>query len=218
MKGLIIKDFSLLKNQKIFFIAIVILALITLIAGMDPMFIVSYTTLVLSMFTLSTLSYDEYDNGYPFLFSLPITRKTYVIEKYAFGFLISFGTWMVTLLLSTLYQLIKTSNFDIAAWLLSCAVFLVMIVFLNSLMIPLQLKFGGEKGKIAIFGVFIMVAILGFVIAQVSELLGIDWMLILNQLSNMNLYILMAAVAGVAILSVPISFAFSLKIMNHKQF
>ena len=34
---------------------------------------------------MSSISYDEFDNGNAFLFSLPITRKDYVLEKYIFG-------------------------------------------------------------------------------------------------------------------------------------
>ena len=39
---------------------------------------------LLGILGLSTLAYDERDNGFPFLFSLPVDIKTYVGEKYLF--------------------------------------------------------------------------------------------------------------------------------------
>ena len=47
---------------------------------------VGYVTFIFTLFTVSTISYDEYDNGYPFLFTLPITRRQYVNEKYVVCF------------------------------------------------------------------------------------------------------------------------------------
>ena len=39
----------------------------------DVSFPLGFLTFALSLFTLSTISYDEFDNGYAFLFTLPIT-------------------------------------------------------------------------------------------------------------------------------------------------
>ena len=87
MKGLLIKDFKLLKVQKNSFLLILCIAI-----GMEiftnstsSSFIIGYLSFVATLFTLSSISYDEFDNGNAFLFSLPITRKSYVIEKYGFG-------------------------------------------------------------------------------------------------------------------------------------
>lgn len=60
--------------------------------------------MICSMFSLSTISYDEFDNGNAFLFSLPITRKGYVIEKYIFGIMLG----VISLILSTIIACILT--------------------------------------------------------------------------------------------------------------
>ena len=88
MKGLLIKDFKLLQGQKNFFITIIAIAGIMAIFMEDASFIIGYMTFVGSLFTLSTISYDEFDNGNAFLFSLPITRKDYILEKYGFGLIV----------------------------------------------------------------------------------------------------------------------------------
>ena len=82
MKGLLIKDFKLLKVQKNFFLLILCITI-----GMEiftnsasSSFIIGFLSFVATLFTLSSISYDEFDNGNAFLFSLPITRKSYVTE------------------------------------------------------------------------------------------------------------------------------------------
>ena len=85
MKGLLIKDFKLLKNQKQFFLTVSMMGIIFLVVSNNPDFVISYITIMISIFTLSTISYDQYNNGMAYLFTLPITRKEYVGEKYVFG-------------------------------------------------------------------------------------------------------------------------------------
>ena len=90
MKGLIIKDFKLLMMQKSFFVTLTIVAIFFGITT-DSIFVIGFLTMICSMFALSTISYDEFDNGNAFLFSLPITRKGYVIEKYIFAIMLEIG-------------------------------------------------------------------------------------------------------------------------------
>ena len=61
MKGLLIKDFKLMKNQKNFFFIMIFIAAAMLFAEFESTFVVSYFTMIASMFVLSTISYDEYD-------------------------------------------------------------------------------------------------------------------------------------------------------------
>ena len=79
MKGLLIKDFKLLKNQKNFFILVFVMAAFLTItngAGSSPAtFVLPYVGFVSSFFVLSTISYDEYDNGNAFLLRCPLREK-----------------------------------------------------------------------------------------------------------------------------------------------
>ena len=74
MKGLLIKDFQLLKAQKSFFIVLIAVAVGMGLFSYDTSFITGFLTFAVSLFTISTVSYDEFDNGNAFLFSLPISR------------------------------------------------------------------------------------------------------------------------------------------------
>ena len=75
MKGLLIKDFKLLKGQKNFFMPITAISIIMIIVSPGTSFPIGFLGFVGALFSLSSISYDEFDNGNAFLFSLPITRK-----------------------------------------------------------------------------------------------------------------------------------------------
>ena len=76
MKGLLIKDFKLLKGQKNFFMAITAISIIMIIVSPGTSFPIGFLGFVGALFSLSSISYDEFDNGNAFLFSLPITLCT----------------------------------------------------------------------------------------------------------------------------------------------
>ena len=85
MKGLLIKDYKLMLGQKTFLGMAALMAVLYLTIYKNPTFAVVFITVMCTMFTVSTLSYDEYENGMAYLFTLPISRNTYVLEKYAFA-------------------------------------------------------------------------------------------------------------------------------------
>ena len=74
MKGLLIKDMKLMLNQKKFFVTIGFIAVMMAGVVKDTSFIISYMTVLGAMFTISTISYDEFDNGNAFLFSTTLAH------------------------------------------------------------------------------------------------------------------------------------------------
>ena len=74
MKGLYIKDFKLMMNQKMFFIVIAAMAIFFAVTQTNIFFVISYATFIAAMFVISSISYDEFNNGNAFLFTLPVTR------------------------------------------------------------------------------------------------------------------------------------------------
>ena len=99
MSGLLEKDICLLlrghRNMLIlFFMICVFLGL-----GQPGTFILGYLPSLMLVVLIGTFSCDESDNGFPFLFTLPIDRKTYIQEKYVFcvgGTVVSFAiAWML---------------------------------------------------------------------------------------------------------------------------
>ena len=94
MKGLFVKDIELMKQQKQFFILVVVMGVILNLAGSgSSSFAAGYFTFVTAIFAITTISYDEFDNGLAFLMTLPVTRKQYVAEKYLLGAGLTAAAW-----------------------------------------------------------------------------------------------------------------------------
>lgn len=174
MKGLLIKDVRLLTSQKNFFAVVIVIALIVMMTTKNPSFAVGYVTFVFPMFTLSTISYDEFDNGYAFLFTLPITKKEYIFEKYIFGLLLGGIVWLCVTVITMIYQMVTVPGFSAKDWLVSSAFLISIMVLLLSVVIPVVLKFGGDKSRIVlmlIVGAFIAIA---FVVNALFDSLQVD--------------------------------------------
>ena len=171
MKGLLIKDFKLMLNQKNFFILIVlILGATACFLDFDYYFLIGYFMFICSLFTISTISYDEFDNGNAFLFTLPFSRSRYVEEKYCFGILAGTCSWFLSFVITTIIQMINSNNFIFSDWMLSTLVMLPIMFVMLAILIPFQLKYGSENGRIAIIiflgGGFVVCYLLANLLAQ----------------------------------------------------
>lgn len=211
MKGLLIKDFRLMKNQRL--PVFVIAAIIVTFLSKDVAFSVGYMPIIGALFPLSTISYDHFDNGQPFLFSLPITRKIYAIEKYVFGLIV--GAAMC--LLGTAVAILKQGGTEIAA---SAAAFsqLSVLILILSVAIPFQFKFGPEKSRYMMIALGGLITAAGFIIVKAARFFKIDIISaaanLLNTRPGLSAGTLGAFVTAALLISVKIS----INIMNGKEF
>lgn len=217
MKGLLIKDFKLMLMQKNFFIIIIVVACLISISSQDPTFIIGFITLILSLFTVSTISYDEFDNGYPFLLTLPFSRKTYVLEKYVYGLILGTGAWIVSVMICSLMLIVQgkpvTSDMLIGAF-----VILPMFLVIESLMIPVHLRFGGEKGRYALIACVGVLVVIGFVVMKIVEIFHIDVLPLILAIDALGPVMFMVILLMIGFLIMLVSLKVSLSIMNKKEF
>ena len=217
MKGLLIKDLRLMLNQKQFFLMIIVIGLIMSLTLSDSGFISGYVSCVFPLFTISTISYDEYDNGNAFLFTLPFKRSTYVKEKYVFSIVISLIGMCISLLLVILSELTQIGQFNIVDVLLFQFNFVPVILLFLSILIPIQLKYGGENARIVLIGGTASVGIIGYLILQLISYLQIDLSQIIYYLS-INEYILTIIVILLSLLFILLSEKISERIVKNKEF
>lgn len=217
MKGLLIKDFKLMLMQKNFFIIIIVVACLISISSQDPTFMIGFITLILSLFTVSTISYDEFDNGYPFLLTLPFSRKTYVLEKYVYGLILGTGAWIVSVMICSLMLIVQgkpvTSDMLIGAF-----VILPMFLVIESLMIPVHLRFGGEKGRYALIACVGVLVVIGFVVMKIVEIFHIDVLPLILAIDALGPVMCMVILLMIGFLIMLVSLKVSLSIMNKKEF
>lgn len=217
MKGLLIKDFKLMATQKRFFLSIALVTVLLTLMAQDTSFIISYMSFIGSQFTMSTISYDEFDNGNAFLFSLPVTRKGYVLEKYGFGLILGGGCWLFSLLVALVGGEIRKTAPASYTFMVAMAVLPIILLFL-SVMLPFQFKLGGEKGRIAVFvlaGVVFAAIFLGI---KMEESLHLGLGDFLGRFSNIGFGTYVTAGIVAAMLALLLSGRVSMAIMDKKEF
>ena len=218
MKGLLIKDFKLMKNQIQFFAIIVFICLVFLVFYKSPFFCIGYITIMLSVFTISTISYDEYDNGFAYLFTLPVTRKRYVGEKYVFGLITGTVSLAAISLISYGAFSLRHLTFAGEEWVSSILSSFLLIVFMLALMIPLQFKFGSEKSRIAMIGTFAAAVLIAYLIAKAGAALTVDFDAVFTKLVNSSLPVIALMIMAVCVVMLIISYLAAVKIMEKKEF
>ena len=82
IRGLLEKDFRLFLRQggNLFCVLAFVALFFTLTEKKTATFIAIYIPSVIAVYAGNTISYDENNHGYMYLFSLPVNRKVYVIE------------------------------------------------------------------------------------------------------------------------------------------
>lgn len=217
MRGLLVKDLRLLGNQKQFFFTVLAIAAIFAVAGQNLSFIMNYCCILAMFFTISTISYDEFNNGYAALFTMPITRKQYVMEKYLFTLLIGGGVWLAATLLGVVIGISRDVEFILAEWLVSSVSVFMVLGALMMVMLPVYLKYGAEKSRtasvvlmFAVFaGIMLLVRIEALTLAFKNAIAGLE------RLGDVTLLLLGLAVFAVV---TTISMTVSVRIMEKKQF
>ena len=218
MKGLLIKDFKLLKGQKQFFAAVLIVMTVFLMTSTSLSFVISYITVMMGMLTLTTIGYDEHENGMGYLFTLPVSRKGYVREKYLFGIMTTLPVLAVVSAIAFLVSGIRHIDFTVEEWGDAIMGSMLIVTMMLSLLIPIELKFGAERSRIAMTLVFGGAFAVVYIVAKASEFLGIDWKIWLDRLNGLDLPVVWGAFAVICGGALAISYLFSLRFLMRREF
>lgn len=217
MKGLLIKDIKLMKNMRNSMAMILVIAVGMGAYIKDTSFIITYLSLIGATFTSSTLSYDEFDNGYAFLFSLPVSRKGYVAEKYILGLLLSGGGWLIGSVITVISGLAR-NTMPLPEIFMTSVVLVSVPVFLLSVLLLFHFKFGGEKGRIvmiASMGVFFVIVVLG---VKLMNMLHLDPDAVIDNMPVMGMGATAAVSIAAAALILLLSFRISMGILQKKEY
>lgn len=217
MKGLLIKDLQLMKNQKQFFLVAGAVGLVFLIGNYHSAFVVSYLMFMFSTFTVSTIAYDEYDNGAEFLFTLPVSRKQYVREKYLFCVILTGVCWLACVGIELLNMIVRHSEADMQEFLVTSVIFLAIALFMQELMIPVQLKYGSEKRKIVMTGIFVLFFLLFYTGVKLVKKFNISEIKTLINFISSNVAGLITAGIVICIVTFVVSYCISARIMQNKE-
>ena len=221
MKGLLVKDFKILMNQKKFMIMFCLVAIV-LSFSMDSSFIVSYISMIGTILTLSTISFDYQDEGYSFLMTLPIRRGDYAIGKYAFTVLGLACFWGVSIVLQFASFFIQGHEFDLAETLLADICLLPLFIFVAAVLIPIEIKFSPEKVRVVMFlffGIVLVIAMGGkALLEKLHDNTGIEFVSKLEALDSVNPLPLIMGVFAISVIMLAVSMIISIRIMEKREF
>lgn len=216
MRGLLLKDIALMRNQMKSFVVILAAAVLMMVVNDDVVLPVAYVCIVFAMFGINSISYDDFDNGYSFLFTLPIKRKQYVLSKYVF----SFFSILTGVLLSFVFMVGVLAFRGEMHTLAQQIDFLIgysagAMVFLSA-MLPVQLKYGAEKGRIALVVIAAVIIALALLLERIP--MNFDVVVFLVKLEHMNDALISGIVTLVCICVVAVSYLISCRVMEKKEF
>lgn len=163
MKGLLVKDFLYLKKQgKTLVILILFFAVFGIVSGEKEIntFIGGVITAVSLVLVINTLAFDESCKWDIYAFSLPVSRKVAVSEKYVFMVIVSV---CLSVLGGVLYCVSQHGiNAEGISIIIGCACACMLIC---SILLPLIYKFGIQKAKLS----FLVVVFFPIVIMPLLE-------------------------------------------------
>lgn len=219
MKGLILKDlYFMLQQKKMLLIPLCIFIPFVLQGAASAPFVISYMTLFGGILAISSLSYDDYDGSMGFLLTLPVTRKEYVFEKYIFSLGGSLLFWAV----ATLIYLVLYAS-ERAETLIVGLVLSLMLTGFQMIMLPVQLKYGGDKGRMVLIGIVAFIMIGAYGLKMIGERL-LDMSLVvlvenmIEKIASAGIWVAGGVILAIWCIALVISIAVSTKIMEKKEF
>lgn len=217
MAGLFDKDLRILLQRKQ---AIVMFLVIAVILGFSTggTFVVGYTTFCLLILAVSTISYDEFDNGFSFLMTLPITRQSYVVEKYILCSICGVVAWIFSVVVCICENQYKQVTVVTEDLLMEAAIMLPIVLFIMDIMIPVQIKYGSEKSRVVLIAVMGIVMIVGIGVKKAVEVLDLPLDSLFEKLQSITEVQMLVGSIIFIIVATLLSFAISVRIINNKEF
>ena len=216
MLGLLVKDLRLALTRKFALLIILVIALI-MGTSMEGPFIIGYVTMIALMLAVGTIIYDEMDNGYVFMMTMPLTRKTYVREKYLFCLLSALVAWLVGAILTCAAYIIRQNASALLEVIPISLVLIPVLFILPAVMIPLQLKLGAERSRIATYIIFGFIAGLIFMGKKLLDESDLPAQ-IEPALNSFPPVAVVVAITAFGLLVAFISYLCSVRIMMKKEF
>ncbi len=207
MKGLLIKDLLLLKQQRIVLLGLLVFYSMYAVTFAGAEFISSMVVIICLMLPLTTMAYDEKSKWDKYALSMPIKRDTIVLSKYLFAIL-TMGIGAILVLGICFLASVFKDGVPIKETLLVTLAANGLALLYLSFMFPALFKFGVEKARILLLGFVFLPTMLIIMLPEI----GIP----LPSLETMKNYFYALPVLLVVLLLV--SYRISVGIYKKKEF
>lgn len=217
MRGFLQKDIELLVQNRSL-PGIILVMVVFMVCVKNESFIISYLGMMGGFMVMSTISYDEADHGMGFLMTLPSTRRIYAIEKYVMGYGVSFILLIIGAAVSAAVNLIHGVPVEKGEMMLNCEAGLLIVAVMMLVLVPVQLKFGADNGRIVMVAVFMCVFAAIYLAAQAAENMGVNVDQLLMDIQSFGIPAVLAVLLVLVGAASCISCLISIRIMERKEF
>ncbi len=207
MKGLIIKDFYQMKSYLRVFLVVVLFCVLAGISNQDAIFMTYYPAILMGVMPITMFAYDEKEKFLRLLSALPIKRRTYVTEKYLFGFLLVLFACIATGTVQGI-KMMMAGGFVLIDFALIMTIPLAIGMVAPAIVLPLIFWLGTEKGRFV--NIIVLVIALSFIKFFVD--MGSDFQLIVD--AQQMVFLMM----GAAILIYFLSWCVTVMIFEKKEY
>jgi len=219
MKGLLVKDIRIFLRQKTTFFLIILLGIFFSTNGGDISLSVGYIMMLSATLVITTVSYDYFEKGMSFLFTFPVTRKMYVLEKYvlsaSMGLVVAVFGCVLNVVAEAWGAQVPWNEF---AGITAASMAAAMIIL--SVYLPVYMKCGPEKSRVAILiviGGMVAVGYLGYMVVKM-EAVQEALIPVVRAIEKMTAVQVVGICAAVWALIVTVSVIVSIKILEKKEF
>lgn len=214
MKGLILKD--ILNLRKTLRTTIIIgIAYSVLFSTFQPAAMVGIIMILFMMQTLTSFSYDDYAKWNNYALSLPITKKQLVLSKYLLSFILLIVGLLSSFILTSAITMFNGTFEFIELGAASIACFSVMTLMIM-ILLPLIYKFGSERARLMLIGVFAIPSILILIVVKLIN--GTDIPLPSPEQIEVWGKLLPYLIISTLVLCTYVSYKLSLKIVSKKEY
>lgn len=210
MSGLLLKDFYTIGHNAKQMMLILLIWAFCFLPGRDGSTYIIICGSLCGMMTATTFTFDDHCHWEKYAMILPISKKTYVLEKYVLHIIFSLLGIAVSTVVSVVANRVRGVAFEDPVWLVGLVGFGVSMA-VGCVFLPLLLQYGSEKARIILLGTVIFPVILFFVLEYLMDQTGI---ISANQIETFLKWSLPPLFVALLIISVLIS----LKIFEKKEF
>ena len=166
MKGLLLKDWYMMKKYCKAYLLIAIVFIAVSFAGDDNVFFIFYPCLLCGMIPVTLLGYDERSRWIGYSGTLPYARTQIVSSKFLIGLFSQLAMLIVTGIVQGIRMGVLGSS-DIKDFAFLMLMLLAMSSF-TSICLPFIFKFGIEKGRIAYYVMIGLICVIGVPVFTIS--------------------------------------------------
>ena len=152
LKGILIKDISIIKNQLFILVGIIIFYIAATALSKDTAYVASfagsYNVVLMTMLPVTLLGYDEKNKWGRYSAAMPVSRKANVVSK----FIVMLGMSAInTVVLGIVFYI--TGRGDMVTFIIAI---LGASLFTGSLVTVLAYKFGSNNARFIFIGVLLI--------------------------------------------------------------